>query len=360
MVRPFPLVAVALLAAAAPPNCPPGRTLPVDPVELVSGRAVPGEPALALEHGRHAYTFASARNRAAFESDPARYEIQLGGACARMGPLSGEGSPDLFAVHGGRIYIFASPQCRGTFLKRAADLLEADDPLPAWTPESRERGRALLDRAVAAMGGAAAIDGIGSVSRRVEEQVASAGKTIPVVESLWIEFPDRAARESRWDESAWGEVVDGGAAFLFAGDESRDMAASQRRAFEKEVGRDPFLILRERGAPGTLVAHTGSAEIDGTPVELVAVARDGRTSTLAIDAQTGAIAAVTYRGRGPGGFFGAREDRYGDFRRTGPLTLPFQRRVFFAGEPVESMSETVAALQIDGAIDPAVFRRRGP
>ncbi len=357
MVPALLLVAAALMAAEPCPD--PTRTLAVDPVELLGGREVPGDTALALTWGRYTYVFATPRNRAAFEADPSRYEIQLGGACARMGPLSGEGSPGLFAVHDGKIYIFASAQCRGSFLKRGGELLEAEDPLPAWTPESVERGQALLDRAALAMGGAAAIDGISSCVKRAEEKVVSGEKTYQVVRSTWIEFPARFARETRWDDAGWGEVVDGGAAYLFGAAESRDMVAAQRCAFEKELGRDPLLILRGRTAPGTLVSHTGSAEIDGRAVELVAVACAGRTSTLSIDAETGTVTAVSYRGRGPSGLFGAREDRYSDFRPVGALTLPFQRSVVFNGEPVETMSETLASLEIDVAIDPAVFRRRG-
>ncbi len=357
MVPALLLLAAALVAAEPCPD--PSRTLAVDPVELLGGREVPGDAALALTHGRYTYVFSTPRNRAAFEADPSRYEIQLGGACARMGPLSGEGSPGLFAVHDGKIYIFASAQCRGSFLKRGSELLEADDPLPAWTPESVERGREILDRAVLAMGGAAAIDGTSSCAKRVEEKVVSGEKTHEVVRSTWIEFPARFARETRWDGVGWGEVVDVGAAFLFAAEESRDMVAAQRSAFEKELGRDPLLILRSRNAPGTLVSHTGSAEIDGRAVELVAVACAGRTSTLSIDPESGAILAVSYRGRGPSALFGAREDRYGDFRPVGPLTLPFKRSVVFNGEPAEALGETLASLEIDAAIDPAVFTRRG-
>ncbi len=328
-------------------------------MELLGGREVPGDAALALTHGRYTYLFAATRTRAAFEADPSRYEIQLGGACARMGPLSGEGNPGLYAVHDGRLYIFASPQCRGTFLKGGAELLEADDALPAWTPESVERGRALLERAVEAMGGAAAIDGTRTCTQRVEQEVVSGEKTYRFVRSIWIEFPARLARETRSDADGWGEVIDAADAFLFGPEESRDMVPSQRRAFEMEFGRDPLLILRGRNAPATLVSHAGGDEIDGRSVELVAVARDGRTSTLAIDAQTGRILAVSYRGRGPNLFFGDREDRYSDFRRVGPLTLPFTRSVHFNGEPAERMGETLESLEIDAAIDPAVFRRRG-
>jgi hypothetical protein len=42
------------------------------------------------------------------EAEPERFAVQMGGGCGRMGPLSGSCSPERFAVHDGRIDIFAS------------------------------------------------------------------------------------------------------------------------------------------------------------------------------------------------------------------------------------------------------------
>lgn len=96
----------------------PRDTLEVDAVELVrTGADVPGLSEHSVVHGAYTYRFRNAENKATFAADPARYEIQLGGACARMGPLSGAGSPKLHAVHDGRIYIFASGACRQAFTK---------------------------------------------------------------------------------------------------------------------------------------------------------------------------------------------------------------------------------------------------
>ncbi len=69
-------------------------------------------------HKRISHHFATAASRKSFESDPERYEIQLKGACAfmaRNGAPPGSGDPDRYYVHGGRIYIFASENCRDSF-----------------------------------------------------------------------------------------------------------------------------------------------------------------------------------------------------------------------------------------------------
>src|SRR5678815_1684659 len=83
----------------------------LDPVMLSQGKEVQGDTKYSVTRGRFQYLFASAENKAAFEKEPARYEIQLDGHCARMGaPTSG--NPDLYFVHNGRIYIFGSEECQ--------------------------------------------------------------------------------------------------------------------------------------------------------------------------------------------------------------------------------------------------------
>jgi YHS domain-containing protein len=348
------LVVFAFSTGAGYPD--PDRTLRVDAVELLAGREVSGQERYTHTRGRYTYWFASPRTLAAFQADPQRFEIQLGGACARMGPLSGPGTTEIHAVHDGRLYIFASESCRHTFMARADELLEADDPQPAWTPESVARGRALLERAVAATGGAEATDRVRTYSNRIEREVTSGETTYHVVREVFVEFPDRLRRQQAWNDDVWGQVAAPDGAFLFGPEEKRAMVESQRRAFEKEMGRSVLMTLRSRNTPGCLVAHTGSGEIDGTPVEYVDVSLDGLTNRVAIDTETGRVLSLAYRGRGPGMAFGWREDRFADFRTVGALTLPFAFDVVFDGKPIESLSRRYDAIEIDVELDGTLFQ----
>src|ERR1043165_2445786 len=83
----------------------------LDPVMLSQGKEVQGDMKYKVTRGRFQYIFANAENKATFEKDPARYEIQLDGHCARMGAPT-TGNPDLYTVHNGRIYIFGSEECQ--------------------------------------------------------------------------------------------------------------------------------------------------------------------------------------------------------------------------------------------------------
>jgi len=98
----------------------------LDPVELVAGREVPGKRELSATRAELTYGFVNAENRAAFEAEPERFVPALDGRCAVMPGVPG--SPDLFAVHAGRIYLFGSSGCRERFLADPASFTE-NEPL---------------------------------------------------------------------------------------------------------------------------------------------------------------------------------------------------------------------------------------
>jgi YHS domain-containing protein len=83
-------------------------------VLLVQGTETPGEANYSLTRGNFEYRFASPENKAKFEKEPGRYEVQLNGMCAYMGaPVLG--NPERFAVYEGRIYVFGTESCRKEF-----------------------------------------------------------------------------------------------------------------------------------------------------------------------------------------------------------------------------------------------------
>jgi YHS domain-containing protein len=319
----------------------------MDPVELVQGRETPGDPAVFVEYFGFRYLFAGAATKAEFEKDPSRYEIQLGGACGRMGPLSGSGRIDLFAVHDGRIYLFASEGCRKGFLAAPEKLLENDDPAPRGTAVQARRGRELLERAVAAAGGAAAVDGLTSYRQRLEHTENSPAKQVAVSESLLLQFPDRMRVENTWGESCWVMGADGATGYFESSGIRKPMHPMQRRALQRICNRQLAVILKARHRTD-FVAFAEAGEPVGHPaVERVLVAFDGSTTTLGIDPGTGRIVSLAYRGRGPGAALGLVERRFAGFGPVGDMTLPRTVEVSFEGKVVADQSGTFAALAVN-------------
>src|SRR4051812_12506139 len=79
------------------------KDFPLDPVAYTCGQETPGKEDLLIVRGNYRYKFADASNKAVFEKEPERYEIQLGGACARMGPLNPPEAAEFYALHAGKI-----------------------------------------------------------------------------------------------------------------------------------------------------------------------------------------------------------------------------------------------------------------
>lgn len=310
----------------------------LDPVALTRGEEVQGEEGLAVVRGRFRYLFANAENRRLFEDDPERYEVRLGGLCARMGGTT-LGDPDLWAVHAGRLYFFGSPGCRASFQASPADFLEpAPAPLPADAAAAR-RGGEMIDRAVAAIGGAERVDGLASYQERWEGG------------SLTWGFPSRLRRETEFSGyGVFSEVLTPGDAFsVSAGGGVEPFVAAQRAGLERVRERSVPAILRGR--------HAASFKAAALDAERVAVKHAGHVYVLGVDPGSGRVLSLSYAGRGPSWRFGEVVESYSDFREVGGLALPFRRDLTWNGEAVPRRSVTLSSVIVNGEIAPALFAR---
>lgn len=336
----------------------------LDPVMLVQGKEVQGELKISVTRGKFQYLFANPENKASFEKDPGRYEIQLDGACARMGaPVTG--NPDLYTVHQGRIYIFGSEDCKKRFDAAPQNYLETANeaaPKPAATPEAAKKGKALLETAVAAMGGASRIDGLINYQEKSTTVQTRRQGDVEVKTSLTVVFPDRIRFEQEvpdWNDASKVRqvtmVISAGEVFGIMGGVARQLPDSARIGQEKEINRSPLSILRARKNLNPAVI--GSGKIGETRVEQVAIEIDHASYTLGIDPATGRILSLSAWRRGPEGNFGQFIQTFSDFRAVDGLTLPFKLTGTFNSQPWKEQSPTVETLVVNGKFDPALFEK---
>jgi YHS domain-containing protein len=346
------LVVPAAWAGVANPN----RTLSVDAVSLVTGTEVPGLPEHAVTHRGFTYLFASSATREQFMREPSRYEVQLDGTCARMGPLGGSATTEHRHVHDGKLYIFASPQCRETFVKRAADLLESADAPPEASAVELERGRELVDLATKGLGGAARLDGVLSYQAGTHERAEHEGALVDVVDVLTVSGVDRHRIDSAWGQWHSVYVVTPGEGFAVEEAGTSELCAARRQAVERRVLRHLVPLLRSRHDRGFLAAARGASRVGDGACERVAVHVRGVTVLLDVELATGRVLAATYRGHGPGGFLGTMTETYSEHESVAGLMLPRVVTRTFEGRPFgEPLRRNVLA--IDAWFDPALFRR---
>lgn len=347
-------------AASACADEPVMGTFRTDAVLLLTrNEEQPGQDDLSHRHGNFVYLFATDASREAFKADPARFEIQLGGACARMGALSGCADPDRFAVHEGKLYIFASDGCRSGFLSNPPAVLEPlADPAPEGDPEQLARGRALIDQCVAWMGGPDRLDALHTLEYREESRVENRGEQHLSIEVTTLRPPATARTDYRWDSSSWTKTITPDDAFFIdSGAEPRSMHPEQRTIMARQMARHVPMLLRCRARPGFTACHTGPAA-DGRG-EVVAVHFDSATTELLIEPTTGYLLGVRHIDWGPTGRLGVVERRFSAFADLDGLRIPCSWQVWYDGERAESLDKALIGCTANPDLPADFFTRQG-
>ncbi len=328
----------------------------LDPVELCGGREVPGAADREATHGAYRYRFASEQTRERFRSDPERWGIQWAGACGRMGPASGKGDAARWLVHDGRIWIFASESCRSAFARDPAAHLEPDEAPPEGGDAERAEGLRWLDRAVAAVGGAATLDALRSLRLAYEQPSGTPGLTTTT--DLSWGFPGRFRRHrehgGRWPET---HVLTPDDAFTRTAEGVEALHPAARRELERAALRNPVVLLRARREPGFVALHAGATKVGEAAAVGVELWVDGLRATLALDPEGGRPLALLYRGRTSTGAFGRVEDRLSDWRVVDGLWLPHRRDVLHAGAALVPGGVRLTAAAVNPALPEGWFRR---
>lgn len=294
----------------------------MDPVELVGGKEVPGDPGLTVERDGFVYRFASERNRGKFLADPPRYELADGGACGRMGALSGLGDARRYAVHAGRIYVFASEGCRSGFLREPERCIDRPDEPPTGTRTQVEQGRASIDRLMAWAGGRERLGAVRSYQHRIERTVPSGQTTARVVSVVGLEVPGRFLRSECWDDACWAFMASDGGGKVVSGKGEELLAAQRVDALRRTMGRLPLEVIRASRADDFVAVSDGEGEIGGTRVEFVRTWHAGVGVRLGVEKETGRLVSLSFRGREGGGPVTEQRWTFSAYATISGVTLP--------------------------------------
>ncbi len=328
----------------------------LDPVALTEGIEIAGDMARSLVHRDDLYVFSSDDNRKRFEADPERFAIQLGGACGRMGPLSGQCNLDRFFVHEGRIYVFASDSCRDSFAKEPARYIDRDEPTLNDAGMDRDRGRRVFEGVVRSMGGAERVDAVKTMRWTKLADETQGGKTYKTRETAMYRYPDELRRESAWDESTWFDVEtpkDG-----FKGPKTiAALHPAARQELRRQLGRDVLYLARHRKQAGFEVALAGAEKIGESECDVLVVRMHGVRTKLYVDRANGRVVRTAWRGRLGSGGLGEVVADWSDFKAVSGVTLPHARSLSFDGKPVASASGTFDALEVDVGLPDSLFAR---
>jgi YHS domain-containing protein len=324
----------------------------LDPLELIDGREAEGFAELHADHGGYRYRFLSESNRELFLSDPERYGVQWDGACGRMGPLSGTGHPDRFAVWNERIWLFASDPCRKSFLKAPEKLVPIDEAPPAADDAAKAAGQALLETAAAALGDLAALDAQKGVHVHQRLKTTSGGVDWHGTRDFWFTFPDKFRFEEAWSGRGYGHGLTGDIATRFQPVGRQPLGSASLLALRREALREPLWILRLRKE--LLAVAAGRDTVGGQPVTLVTVHGAGQNVTLALDEASGRLVELRHTGLTARGM-GPIVRRITAWQKVGELTLPVRiQEVGQTGLVADSLIEKEGAAEAMVELDPGL------
>jgi YHS domain-containing protein len=357
--------ALAVPAYAQAPQAP----QPLDALDgvdtvilLQQGKETFGKSEHEVIRGRYRYLFSSAETKATFEKDPARYEIQLGGMCARMGK-GVRGNPSDYTVHDGRIYIFGSDECRQRFKEAPDKYLEK--PLAPISTAAADvaAGRALIDRIIASHEASTKFASLTSFrERRTQVQKRASGEASLALDTTW-RFPVDVRQQRTMAMPSMPApftsttVLTGDSAWGIAQGRVSEPPPGLLPSLQQDLMRHPLALLKIARETGTLLAKEPPTTIEGTPVERVRVARGGLDVVLAADAASGRLHSVSLQDRNMDSEVGNYTIIYSDWRPEGGILVPHTMRALFNGQPDAFQTWTIEAVEVNPTVDPALFQR---
>jgi len=197
----------------------------------------------------------------------------------------------------------------------------------------------LLERVVAAMGGAKAVDGVETLVLRGESTRELPGKSIASSRTTWYRFPGYSRTEvslpsgltssttftpaDAWIESPLG--------VLRLGD-------TERRSLEGNSFQNPLAVLKSRKEPGFSVELVGAGTVRGRSTRYLRLCHGDGEVTWAVDDADGRLSSARFPARSPGAKEGEVAILYSDYSPAGAgLLYPLTQAVVSNGSVILSI-----------------------
>ena len=237
----------------------------------------------------------------------------------------------------------------------AVDITIPDPPAKtetvAATAENRAAGEEIFSRVVAALGGGEPVSG---VHTEEEVMVSMQGQTMALTQEAITHYPDRLWVALTTPMGQQIMVADGETGFMTRGGQTVEASPEQVADQLAQLHRDPQFVVRF--GPGEIEAlAAGSAEVEGTPCDVVALSFRGAETRWCVDAK-GRILKSSYRSEHPfTGAPGEFEVIYSDYREVNGRQVSFTATTSIDGSRL--FQSTVKSFEFDPEVDPARFER---
>ena len=214
------------------------------------------------------------------------------------------------------------------------------------------RARALLERAVKALGGAPALEQVKSIELRGQgTRSMPSGGDVAVRSITRILLPDRYRQDNALPFGAMGMVLNGEMGFLLLDRTVMPLPDDQRPALRAALDRNLVVLLGSHHRQALDAVFVGPAP-EAPGLDLVRVG-EGRSATLlGIERASGLVRRMSYQSEASG-LAGAMTLEFGDYRPVDRIKYPFSTAATLDGKPAFTFK--VDTVVVNGAMDTFLF-----
>lgn len=225
-------------------------------------------------------------------------------------------------------------------------------PKAAKSAESLAAGRAVLERAAAALGGPGRTN-VSAIRSSAEVSVSFQGQSMTLGQNVLLVFPDRIRQSLTTPMGEQTVVLTGNDAFALVGGAVRSLPESMAEKEREEMGRDLRVLVRYADSPEVEAIASGREDVDSVACDVVQVTFRGAVSRLWVAAD-GRVLKQAYQGENPlTRAPGSVEVLYSDYRQVEGCQVPHKQVVLVDGEAITTL--TLRSFEVDPEVDPKLF-----
>jgi hypothetical protein len=212
----------------------------------------------------------------------------------------------------------------------------------------------ILDRALEAMGGKSAIDGVQTLVVSSDTTRFGPGGTIKVPTTTYFQFPLDVRHEARLNGKSIALVSTTSGAVMVTPEGNIDLPPGARTSIESPAMRNPVALLKARRAAQVSFEFRGADRIGDSVVDLLEMKVGPHLTMLAIDRTSGQILRQSYSSVPGDDVRGNIVITFFDYTKVeSGLVYPFASRAEVDGK-VQSEAR-VTQLRVNERLDPELF-----
>lgn len=230
------------------------------------------------------------------------------------------------------------------------------EKIPDATPQTIAKGKDILKKTLAAMGGAKVLE-IKDMVEVTKMSISTGGGDMQADVTATLVAPNKLIQQMKLPFGEMSFIYNGAQGWMKSAQGVRDMPGSQLEDIVKEIAGNMFSVLQNFEKPDYSVQFFKEEKAEGKTLNVVIVKHTPTNTTMRffIDAQTNLITKKVARGRtrqGPADI----EEQFSDYRDVNGVKIPFKTTGL-----ADSKKQTeiiISSVTINGGVNPELFKKQ--